>query len=484
MSRAHRAADAGRSEDRRERIVAPGRGRRRVGSRPPLADIADRHGQDELLQIRNDLMTVYREIGGGDERLFPLRYARAGAIRDGRRTARREEDSTGLPPILILPDGPALASVLPYDVLRRMMSQRGLDVIMMEHRGVGLSRLDAEGEDLPDEAMRIEAVVGDVLAILDHARVDRAVLYGVGYGACVAQLVAALHPERVHSLVLDSPWTSTRDEAAGQRRFLEAYRDGADPGTAGAAATLRSLMAEGVIDGHRAGPSIAAVHEFGGPSAVRDLVELLGEGRGALTWRSIGQVLTRDWMQSTPYVRENDLVARIAHTELGMGSCADGSDLDPLQLQAAQARAVAPFAGAPLDVPELSRGITAPTLVISGREDLATPPESAREAAERIHGASLLELPGVGHSILDAHPGVAIIAAWWSAAGCADLLTERAEELAALPRTSLNRAVGQGLRIALLAERIAPWKLRLETARQRRTSAVSTGRRAGHHRPR
>ncbi|ACU73747.1 3-oxoadipate enol-lactonase [Catenulispora acidiphila DSM 44928] len=45
---------------------------------------------------------------------------------------------------------------------------------------------------------------------------------------------------------------------------------------------------------------------------------------------------------------------------------------------------------------ELDR-ITAPTLVIAGREDTATPPPHSRELADGIAGAGLLEIPGAGH---------------------------------------------------------------------------------------
>ncbi|MFF4698388.1 3-oxoadipate enol-lactonase [Streptomyces chattanoogensis] len=45
---------------------------------------------------------------------------------------------------------------------------------------------------------------------------------------------------------------------------------------------------------------------------------------------------------------------------------------------------------------ELPR-IAAPTLVIAGREDPATPPAHARELADGIPGATLLELPGAAH---------------------------------------------------------------------------------------
>src|SRR5699024_7904530 len=248
-------------------------------------------------------------------------------------------------PVLVLPDGPARASVLPYDVLRRSLAGRGLDVLMMEHRGVGLSRRDSTGRDLPAHAMSLREVIGDLVAVLDHARVEQVAVVGSGYGAYLAQVLAILHPERVHSLVLDSPLTSADDEAIAQRALRDLYWDGAEPATAGTARTLRRLSREGAIDARRAGPVVLAVHEHGGPPAVRELVDLLAVGRGALTWTSVRQVLNQAWLQSTPYLVEHDLTARIAHTELGGGHHADGGPLDPLLHEAEQARAVPPFRG-------------------------------------------------------------------------------------------------------------------------------------------
>ncbi|WP_438293110.1 bifunctional 3-oxoadipate enol-lactonase/4-carboxymuconolactone decarboxylase PcaDC [Streptomyces sp. HUAS TT7] len=46
--------------------------------------------------------------------------------------------------------------------------------------------------------------------------------------------------------------------------------------------------------------------------------------------------------------------------------------------------------------PELAR-VTAPTLVIAGRDDMATPPSHARELADGIRDAQLLELPRAAH---------------------------------------------------------------------------------------
>src|SRR5690625_5954584 len=234
-------------------------------------DLIERSGQDELLSIRNDLMTVYREVSCDDDRLFPLRYARAtprrpdsargrGVSTSGTGTGtgaggpRRGSEAVAAPqvPVLVIPGGPGTASVLPFDPLRRSLAARGLDVLMMEHRGVGLSRLDAEGHDLPREAMRVREVIADLVAVLDHARVDRVAVYGSDYGAYLAQALAALHPERVHSLVLDSPLTSAEDEKIGQRSFREAYWEGAVPAISSTAAVLRRLIEDGVVEIGRA----------------------------------------------------------------------------------------------------------------------------------------------------------------------------------------------------------------------------------------
>ena len=459
---------------------------RRSAARSLTSELFDRAAQDDLLQLRNDVMTVYREFSAEDPRLFPLRYARtvprrprAAPPEPGAAPARRPATApppTGIAapqaPVLLIPDGPARASVLPYDVLRRSLAGRGLDVLMMEHRGVGLSRLDAEGTELPAHVMTLREVIGDLLAVLDHARVEQAAVVGSGYGAYLAQVLAILHPQRVHSLVLDSPLTSAGDEAIAQERLRALYWEGTEPSTSSTARTLRRLAEEGAVDAHRAGPVVLAVHEHGGPEAVRDLVDLLALGRGRLTWTSVRQVLNQAWLQSTPYVIEHDLTARIAHTELGAGSHADGGALDPLLLEAEQARAVPAFRGEQLDLHALAPAITAPTLVLTGTQDLISPPRIARELAARIPAAQLLEVPGARHSILDTRSRILQVTARWSACGTAHRLPEHAAELAALPVSATDLALSRGLQLALAAERLSPWRLRLESARAEREQTL------------
>jgi pimeloyl-ACP methyl ester carboxylesterase len=73
---------------------------------------------------------------------------------------------------------------------------RSYRVVAFDHRGFGLSR-DASGEGRG-------AFARDLLALLDHLAVDKAVLVGqsMGGGSCIA--FAGLHPDRVAALVVAS----------------------------------------------------------------------------------------------------------------------------------------------------------------------------------------------------------------------------------------------------------------------------------------
>ena len=75
-------------------------------------------------------------------------------VRPGRVT-RSSTCSTCVPaasrhiPLVMIPGGPGAASIALYRGFRRRAAAEGLDVIMVEHRGVGMSRHDDSGADLP-----------------------------------------------------------------------------------------------------------------------------------------------------------------------------------------------------------------------------------------------------------------------------------------------------------------------------------------------
>ena len=120
-------------------------------------------------------------------------------------------------PLVLIPGGPGVASVALYRGFRRRAAAEGLDVIMVEHRGVGMSRHDDRGADLPPEALTIDQAVDDMAAVLEDADVDKAVIYGTSYGTYLAAGVGVRHPDRVHAMILDSPLLSADDIDAGPR---------------------------------------------------------------------------------------------------------------------------------------------------------------------------------------------------------------------------------------------------------------------------
>jgi pimeloyl-ACP methyl ester carboxylesterase/DNA-binding CsgD family transcriptional regulator len=98
-------------------------------------------------------------------------------------------------------------------------------LIRFDKRGTGMS--DRPG-GLPD----LETRMGDVAAVMEAARSERAVLFGYSEGGPMATLYAATHPERVHALVIyssyarrmwapDYPWGFRPEERARYAIQLE-----------------------------------------------------------------------------------------------------------------------------------------------------------------------------------------------------------------------------------------------------------------------
>jgi len=186
-----------------------------------------RRAHDKLAALPG-VRPVRRPIRPGGDEEFDLYY-----VRTGRKSAH---------PLVVIPGGPGAASIALYRGLRRRAATAGLDLIMVEHRGVGMSRHDDSGADLPPEALTIDQVVDDVAAVLDDAQVDKAVIYGTSYGTYLAAGVGVRHPGRVHAMVLDSPVLSADDIVAVREVTRRVLWDGDNSETAGLAPKVRQLV--------------------------------------------------------------------------------------------------------------------------------------------------------------------------------------------------------------------------------------------------
>lgn len=356
-------------------------------------------------------------------------------------------------PVVIIPGGPGVASIRQYQGLRRRATAKGLDVIMIEHRGVGLSRRTDSGADLPPEALTIDQVVDDVAAVLDDAGVGTADIYGTSYGSYVAAGVGVRHPDRVRAMVLDSPLLSRNDIDVVRRATRGLLLDGADPETAGLAPKIRRLVDQGVL-GSAAGHTATMVYGYGGARLLGRQVDLLLRRRTLLWWGL--RRLDAMSLRKVPYRNEIDLVSRIAFRELDYAGVPDGLPLDPAAAIHEMAQDEPTFDAEPYDLPAEMPRFGWPTVVISGGRDLTTPVAVAERVASLIPGAVLLRLATAGHSALDTREKAALAVIDAVRTGTAHSLPALASELDRLPGNAAIRVLVSVISAAAAVESALP----------------------------
>ena len=398
-----------------------------------------RRAHDKLASLAG-VRPIRRPIRRGGDEEFDLYY-----VRTGRKSAH---------PLVVIPGGPGAASIALYRALRRHAAIDGLDVIMVEHRGVGLSRHDDAGHDLPPEALCVDMVVDDIAAVLDDAGVDQAVVYGASYGSYLAAGLGVRHPARIHSMVLDSPLLSADDINEVRAQIRRVLWEGASPVDADLAAKVRRLVSDGVLD-PTAVLRAADMYGIAGPEVLRRQLDLLLAGHDWL-WAAVGLGTRLLLERQTPYHHEPDLVERIAYRELNYGAVPDGGPLDPAVAFRQIASGDVDFIAEPYDLVSAMPGFSWPTAVISGGRDLTTPPAVARRIAELIPDSALVELPTAGHSILDTREQAALQVCLAASAGHVHELGSRSAELDALPANLTVRLLVRGISLAARAESVVP----------------------------
>ena len=382
---------------------------------------------------------VRRPVSPGSAEEFDLYY-----VRTGRKSAH---------PLVIIPGGPGVASLQMYKGLRRRAAVAGLDVIMIEHRGVGMSRHDDSGDDLPPQAFSVNQVVDDVAAVLDDADVRSAVIYGTSYGTYIAAGLGVRHPTLVRAMILDSPVLSRHDIAMVRNAIRGLLLQGDSPETAALAPKVRKLVDAGVMTA-AAGQVAATVYGYGGAALLDRQLDLLLDGRIKL-WSGLFR-FTGLVTRTVPYRYEIDLVSRIAFRELDYAAEPDGLPLDPAVAVREALTETAAFEAEPYDLVAEMPKFNWPTAVVSGGRDLITPPAVAARVASLLPDSLLLALPTMGHSALDFREPAAlgIAASVWR--GELDELANQASTLDAIPARPAQRLLWKAVDVVAAAEGVLP----------------------------
>ena len=255
------------------------------------------------------------------------------------------------PPLLLIMGLGAQLTLWPIELVEALVA-RGYFVIRHDNRDIGLSTKFTQA-GVPDMSGVVAALMtgkkpnipytlsdmaADAIAVLDAAGVARAHIVGASMGGMIAQLVAVEHPERVLSLT--SIMSTTGNPAV-------------PPARPAAMAALTAPIA---------------------PDA--DLAAILE--RGAMVSKAIG----------SPGYPADDARLR-ANVERDYTR-----SFHPTGAMRHMAAIVADG-----DRRARLKRVTAPTLVIHGADDPLVPVEGGRDTASAIAGATILEVPGMGHDL-------------------------------------------------------------------------------------
>ena len=208
---------------------------------------------------------------------------------------------------------------------------RGFHVIRMDHRDAGLSSTTAAGDDYT-----LDDMAADVIAVLDHAAVDDAVVLGVSLGGMVAQTTAIRYPSRVRALV--SIMSTTGEPGVGA------------PGEGAMAALTRPPAP--TID-EQIDHDIEARRIWSNP-------DWFDEAQMRAYFASC---YARAWVPGGSG-RQFDAVVRSGHRVDGL------------------------------------RTLAVPTLVVHGEHDTLIDPSGGRRTAELVPGAELLVIDGMSHDFV------------------------------------------------------------------------------------
>jgi pimeloyl-ACP methyl ester carboxylesterase len=121
----------------------------------------------------------------------PLQFAHSNGIRMGYYEAGPATDQ---PPMVLCHGWPELAFSWRHQI--KALSDAGIRVIAPDQRGYG-----ATDRPEPVEAYDLEQLTADLVGLLDHLRIDKAIFVGHDWGGFVAWQMPLRHPARVAGVV-------------------------------------------------------------------------------------------------------------------------------------------------------------------------------------------------------------------------------------------------------------------------------------------
>ncbi|WP_085467821.1 alpha/beta fold hydrolase [Mesorhizobium australicum] len=255
-------------------------------------------------------------------------------VRSGEVLLAAETFGSPSDPALVLVMGATASMMWWPEELCRALAARGFHVVRYDHRDTGRST-----NGMPDYS--VEEMMQDLVAVLDHYRIERVHLIGTSLGALICQMVALSFPQRVRSLTLIAaePLGWTGPDLPGMAPEVSAHF--------GRLATL----------------------DWTSRTAVADF--MLGVARLCAATSSAFDEKRERLRIEAEMDRAREMRSAFNHSRIGLRGDWSGA---------------------------IGR-IGQPVLVIHGAEDPVVPIDNGRAIASTARNARLLELSGVGHEL-------------------------------------------------------------------------------------
>jgi pimeloyl-ACP methyl ester carboxylesterase len=278
-------------------------------------------------------------------------------------------------------------------------------------------------------------------------RVEKLTLFGVSYGASVAQEYARRYPQRTAAVILDSPTPVDGLDGVDELRTFgtprvlrevcfpgDCHRTVPDPdgalaeaidrlplkGTVGTSTGRRrtaratesllydAIAAADVSPGLRAGlPAAIASAANGDAAPLLHLADLYGDDAGTIGGVDVTRQLATSCIEARlPWAPDSPVASRADALTAFIAERAEA--FAPFTPAVVLGHSLAGFCAywppTPKPEPAPSAAPAVPVLILSGRQDLRTPLESARRTAAMYPNATLFTVPGAGHSVLSTEP--------------------------------------------------------------------------------
>ena len=144
----------------------------------------------------------------------PLQFAETNGIRMGFYEAGPKTDK---PPVVLCHGWPEIAFSWRHQI--KALSEAGIRVIAPDQRGYG-----STDRPEPVEAYDIEHLTGDLVGLLDHLKIDKAIFVGHDWGGFIVWQMPLRHIDRVAGVVgVNTPHTN-RALGRSDRTVAQALR--------------------------------------------------------------------------------------------------------------------------------------------------------------------------------------------------------------------------------------------------------------------